>query len=348
MTSLPDRQHTVELVSEAQSSGARLENACELLNISVRTYQRWYRDGNVEADNRPTATRPEPSNKLTPKEREAVLSLCNEPAYRSCPPGFIVADQLDQGRYLASESTIYRVLREANQQHHRGREKIPTPKRQATSHKAQAPNQLWSWDISWLPGPVKGQWFYLYLMVDLFSRKIVGHEVYESETGELASEFVQKAYWRERLAAQPKPLVLHSDNGSPMKAAIFQEKLYDLGIVPSRSRPRVSNDNAYSEALFRTLKYRPGFPAKGFATLEQARQWVLQFTHWYNNEHRHSALNYVTPAQRHDGEAESVLASRQKVLTKAKSTKPERWSGAIRDLSLQGTVTLNPERAANC
>lgn len=185
-------------------------------------------------------------------------------------------------------------------------------------------------------------------MVDLFSRKIVGHEVYESETGELASEFVQKAYWRERLAAQPKPLVLHSDNGSPMKAATFLETLYDLGIVPSRSRLRVSNDNAYFEALFRTLKYRPGFPEKGFATLDDARQWVLQFTQWYNNEHRHSALSYVTPAQRHDGSASLVLAARQATLTNAKRTRPERWSGAIRDLSLPGIVTLNPERAENC
>lgn len=348
MTSLPDRRHTVELVNETQRNGARLESACELLNISVRTYQRWYRSGEVRPDSRPTAVRPEPKNKLTLEEREAALRLCNEPQYRSCPPAFIVADQLDQDRYLASESTLYRVLRDADQQHHRGRQKAPTPKRQATSHKADAPNQLWSWDISWLPGPVKGQWFYLYLMVDLFSRKIVGHEVYESETGELASTFVKKAYWRERLAAQPKPLVLHSDNGSPMKAATFLETLYDLGVVPSRSRPRVSNDNAYSEALFRTLKYRPGFPAEGFATLEQARQWVLQFTQWYNNEHRHSALNYVTPAQRHNGEAKSVLAARQKVLTKAKTARPERWSGAIRNLSLPGTVTLNPERAANC
>lgn len=296
MTNLLDRRYTVELVREAQRHGARLGKACELLNISVRTYQRWHRGGEVKADNWPTAIRPEPRNKLTDEEREAVLNLCSEPQYRSCPPAFIVADQLDQGHYLASESTLYRVLREADQQHHRGRQKAPAPKRQATSHKANAPNQLWSWDISWLPGPIKGQWFYLYLMVDLFSRKIVGHEVYESETGELASELVQKAYWRERLAAQPKPLVLHSDNGSPMKAATFLETLYDLGIVPSRSRPRVSNDNAYSEALFRTLKYRPGFPEKGFATLDDARQWVLQFTQWYNNEHRHSALNYVTPA----------------------------------------------------
>lgn len=348
MTSLPDRQHTVELIREAQSSGARLDNACELLNISVRTYQRWYRGGNVEADCRPHAIRSEPNNKLTPEECATVLSLCNEPEYRSCPPGFIVADQLDRGYYLASESTFYRLLREASQQHHRGREKAPIPKRQATSHKADAPNQLWSWDISWLPGPIKGQWFYLYLIIDLFSRKIVGQEVYECEAGELAGEFVQKAYWREHLAAQSKPLVLHSDNGSPMKAASFLETLYDLGIVPSRSRPRVSNDNAYSEALFRTLKYRPGFPAKGFETLEQARQWVLEFTRWYNNEHRHSGLNYVTPAQRHNGEAKSVLASRQQVLTQAKRAKPERWSGDIRDLSLPEEVTLNPERTENC
>jgi putative transposase len=348
MTSLPDRLQTVELVNEAQRQGARLEKACELLNISIRTYQRWYRDDEVKADCRPLAIRPEPQNKLTAEEREAVLDLCNKPQYRSCPPAFIVADQLDQRHYLASESTLYRVLREADQQHHRGRQKAPSPKRQATSHKADAPNQLWSWDISWLPGPVKGQWFYLYLMVDLFSRKIVGHEVYESESGELASEFVQKAHWRERLATQPKPLVLHSDNGSPMKASIFLEKLYDLGIIPSRSRPRVSNDNAYSEALFRTLKYRPGFPAEGFATLEEARQWVLQFTYWYNNEHRHSALNYVTPAQRHEGKACSVLAARRTVLTDARRAKPERWSGAIRDLSLPEAVTLNPERAANC
>lgn len=113
---------------------------------------------------------------------------------------------------------------------------------------------MWSWDISWLPGPVRGTWWYLYLIIDIFSRKIVGHKVYESETGELACELIEKPRWREHLAAERQPLILHSDNGSPMQAATFLEKLYDLGITPSRSRPRVSNDNAYSEALFRTLK----------------------------------------------------------------------------------------------
>lgn len=348
MTSLPDRQHAVALIGEAHSDGARLVNACALLNLSVRTYQRWTLDKAVTADQRPVVAKPTPSNKLSPEQRQAVVSLCNQPEYRSCPPAFIVADQLDQGRYLASESTFYRVLREYGQAHHRGRQKAPEPHRQATTHKAEQPNRLWSWDISWLPGPARGTWFYLYLMVDIYSRKIVGHEVYDSETGELASEFVEKAYWREHLAAQHKPVVLHSDNGSPMKAATFLEKLYNLGITPSKSRPRVSNDNAYSESLFKTLKFRPGFPVNGFTTIEQARDWVLAFVRWYNTEHRHSGLNYVTPQQRHEGSADQILAKRKRVLEAAKAENPRRWSGDIRDFSLPESVTLNPEKAVNC
>lgn len=299
MTSLPDRQQAVALIKEAQSSGARLVKACALLNLSLRTYQRWTTEKNVKADQRPLAPRPTPANKLTDEERKAVVSLCNQAAYRSCPPAFIVADQLDQGRYLASESTFYRVLRDHDQVHPRGRQKAPERKRQATTHTATEPNRLWSWDISWLPGPARGTWFYLYLMLDVYSRKIVGHEVYHSETGELACELIEKACWREHLPNRKKPLVLHSDNGSPMKASTFLEKLYDLGITPSNSRPRVSNDNAYSESLFKTLKFRPGFPVSGFSTIEDARNWVLAFVRWYNTEHRHSALNYVTPQQRH-------------------------------------------------
>ena len=199
-----------------------------------------------------------------------------------------------------------------------------------------------------LPGPICGSWWYLYLIVDVFSRKIVGHEVYVAETGELASELVEKTHWREHLALRDKPLVLHSENGSPMKAATFLQKLYDLGITPSRSRPRVSNDNAYSEALFRTLKYHPGFPAKGFATLEQAREWLFSFVHWYNAEHRHSALNYVTPNQRHSGKATSILANRRATYERARNAHPERWPGAIRDFGLPDAVDLNPEKASLC
>lgn len=347
MTSLPDRQQAVTLIEQAQSSGARLEKACALLNLTVRTYQRWTTDKVVKADQRPLVPRAAPSNKLTNEERRAVISLCNQKEYRSCPPAFIVADQLDQGRYLASESTFYRVLREDDQVHPRGRQKAPESKRIATTHKAAQPNQLWSWDISWLPGPARGTWFYLYLMLDVYSRKIVGHEVYDSETGELASEFVEKAHWREHLATKEKPLVLHSDNGSPMKASTFLEKLYDLGITPSKSRPRVSNDNAYSESLFKTLKFRPGFPTNGFRTIEDARKWVLSFVRWYNTEHRHSALNYVTPQQRHNDEADQILAQRKRVIEAAKTENPKRWSGDVRNFSLPESVTLNPEKAAN-
>jgi transposase InsO family protein len=348
MTSLPDRQQAVALIEEAQSNGARLKKACALLNLSVRTYQRWSSNTAVSADRRPLALRTEPHNKLSVEEREAVLALCNQSEYQSCPPAFIVADQLDQGCYLASESTLYRVLHEHDQVHPRGRQKAPERKRMATTHKASEANCLWSWDISWLPGPARGTWFYLYLIMDVYSRKIVGHEVYENETGELAREFIEKAYWREHLASRDKPLVLHSDNGSPMKAATLLEKLYDLGITPSNSRPRVSNDNAYSESLFKTLKFRPGFPANGFKTIEDARDWVLKFVRWYNTEHRHSALNYVTPQQRHTGEANQILAKRKQVIEAAKAANPNRWSGKIRNLSLPDSVTLNPEKAANC
>lgn len=184
--------------------------------------------------------------------------------------------------------------------------------------------------------------------MDVYSRKIVGQEVYDSETGELACDVLQKAYWREHLANQEKPLVLHSDNGSPMKAATFLEKLYDLGIVRSNSRPRVSNDNAFSEALFKTVKFRPGYPVEGFSGLQEAREWMLAFTRWYNTVHRHSNLNYVTPDQRHRGEDADILSKRSQVYQDAKRRNPGRWSGEIRNFSLPESVKLNPVKAANC
>lgn len=295
------------------------------------------------ADKRPEAERPEPCQKLNPLMREAIVRLCNLPEYRSLPPAFIVADQADQGTYLASESTFYRVLREQNQLHHRGRQQKPRRKSAPTTHQADGSNQIWCWDISWLPGPAKGTWFYLYMIVDLFSRKIVGWEVHHVERADLAEHLVEKAYWREHLAMQDRPLVLHSDNGSPMKAATFLQKLYDLGITPSRSRPRVSNDNAFIESLFKTLKYRPSFPAAGFIDLNASREWVQSFVAWYNYEHRHSALKYVTPEQRHTGEATRILADRKSVYQNAKAQHPERWSGNIQNFDLPKEVHLNPE-----
>ena len=228
-------------------------------------------------------------------------------------------------------------------QHHRGRSKGPTSKPIAT-HSATGPNQVWMWDITWLPGPAKGIYFYLYLILDLYSRKIIAWEIWSEESAENASVLVRRGMLSEQRISHQQPLVLHSDNGSPMKGASLLETLYQLGITPSRSRPRVSNDNPYAESIFRTCKYRPDFPSKGFANLTEARTWVLSFAHWYNKEHRHSGLNFLTPNQRHDGSTEQIFDQRRQVYEQAKTLHPERWSRETRNWTLEEEVWLNPER----
>ena len=336
-----DRCHAVELIDEAVTAGARQHEACAILEISSRTYQRWTRDKAVLRDGRPDAHRPTPSSKLGPEEREAVLAVCNSPAFRSLPPSQIVPALADEGRYLASESSFYRVLREADQQHHRGRSEEPQHKAPST-HCALGPNQVWCWDITWLAGPARGLFYYLYLIMDLYSRKIVAWEVHETEASELAARLVRKACLAEGITA--RPLVLHSDNGSPMKGASMLETLRQLGVSTSFSRPRVSNDNAYAESLFRTCKYRPEYPVNGFATIEDARAWVLSFSRWYNMEHKHSGLKFTAPEQRHTGEAAAILEHRQQVYRDARTCHPNCWSGEIRNWELPEQVWLNPEK----
>jgi transposase InsO family protein len=242
--------------------------------------------------------------------------------------------------YIASESSFYRLLREADEQHHRGRSRSPRPAGEPPRLCARAPNAVWTWDISWLPGPVKGLFFYLYLFVDLYSRKIVGWEVYERESADYAAELVCRAVLAEQCVDQP--LVLHADNGGPMKGETLLETVYRLGISTSYSRPRTSNDNPYSEALFRTCKYCPAYPARGFASLDKARSWVQQFVQGYNYKHRHSGIRFVTPAQRHQGQDPAILAHRQAVYEQAKERHPERWSGLIRNWQPITEVWLNP------
>lgn len=341
MISVPDREKTVELINEACASGARLAQACQTLELTARTYQRWVRGGAVAADRRPAAVRPEPANALTEAERAQVLDTAHEPRFASLPPGQIVPVLADEGRYIASESTFYRVLRAAGEQQHRGRAKTPRRHPAPTTHTAHGPCEVWSWDITWLPGPAKGTFFYLYLILDLYSRKIVGWEVFASESAVHSSTVIERAVWAEGVVLCP--LVLHADNGSPLKAATLQETLRRLQITPSYSRPRVSNDNAYSEALFRTCKYVPGFPVDGFVDLAAARAWVDRFVRWYNHEHRHSAIRFVTPVQRHSREDGAILAERRRLYEQARTAKPERWSGAVRNWAPVGAVELNPE-----
>ncbi len=312
-----------------------------MAGISLRTYRRWYRNGLLHADKRPTAARPAPGNKLAEEERQAVVDISNEPEYASLPPSQIVPTLLDQGIYLASESSFYRILKEHDQLHHRGRSQAPKKSHKPTSHTAYGPNEVWSWDITYLATAIKGQFYYLYMFEDIFSRKIVGYEVHERECGTLAAELIQRCKLNEQCVS--KPLVLHSDNGAPMKAQTMKAKLEELGVSPSHSRPRVSNDNPFSEALFRTLKYRPDWPPSGFVSLDDARDWVQRFVNWYNNDHKHSKLNSVTPAQRHNGEDKAILAKRKRVLEEKKAANPLRWSKEVRNCDPVGPVTLNPD-----
>ncbi|MFT2794107.1 transposase, partial [Serratia sp. T13T92] len=209
-----------------------------------------------------------------------------------------------------------RVLHAENQLHHRGRSQAPKKRAPPTSHTASAPNTVWSWDITYLPSLTQGLYYYLYLIEDIYSRKTVGWEVHEAESGESAAHLLQRTVICESCVCQP--LVLHSDNGAPMKSATLLSKMYELGITPSRGRPRVSNDNPYSEALFRTLKYCPQWPSEGFASLEAAQCWVMDFVQWYNNDHKHSRIRFVTPAERHRGEDKAILEQRHHLYQQAR------------------------------
>ena len=340
MISPPDRQRAVELIDEARQSGARLKPACQELGIDVCTDQRWTQDGGIKADGRPEAMRPVPANKLIAEERAQVLAICHEPAYVSLPPSQIVPRLADEGRYIASESSFYRILREADEQHHRGRRRPPRPAGEPPRLCAKAPGEVWTWDISGLPGPVKGLFFYRYLIVDRYSRQIVGWEGYECESADHAAEVVRRAVLAEGCIDQP--LVLPADKGSPMQGETLLETRYRLGISTSYNRPRTSNDNPYAEAWFRTGKYRPDYPVQGLASLKEARLWMQPFVQGYNHAHCHSGIRFVTPAQRHQGQDFAILAQRQTVYEQARERHPERWSGAIRNWTPITEVWLNP------
>ena len=339
MISTQDRSIAVELINEARENGARLKPACAILNIADRTYQRWTQDGKVNQDQRPLIKRPRPKNKITEEERTLILETVNSPEYADLVPSQIVPKLASEGKYIASESTIYKILREEKMNMHRSRTKVPV-KREAPTHVASAANEVWTWDITWLNASVKGKYYKLYLILDMFSRLIVGHEVWEEENAAHAEHLIRKTTLAQGIAG--RPLVLHSDNGSPMKAATFQATLEKLGVQSSYSRPRVSNDNPYSESLFKTMKYRPGYSFKGFSSLEESRIWVDKFVRWYNNEHLHSGINFLTPYQRHYGLDKEIMAKRIKTYEEAKLRHPERWSGKIRDWSLPEHVSLNP------
>jgi transposase InsO family protein len=326
------------LIEAAVVAGARRGPACRTLGLSVRTVERW-RDGVTPADGR-HGPHHRPANALTSGERRTILAVVTSVAYRDLSPHQIVPHLADAGRYLASESTMYRILRAEAWLQYRSRAKAPV-RRPPRAHLATGPNQLWSWDITYLKTPVRGVFEYLYLMLDVWSRKIVGWAVHEEETAAHAAALFLSICRAQRL--DPAGIVLHADNGGPMKGATMVATLERLGVLASFSRPGVSDDNAYSEALFRTMKYRPTFPTQPFADLAAAQAWVAAFVHWYNTQHLHSAIRFVTPDDRHAGRDTALLVARRAVYTRARRRTPARWSGTTRNWDPINAVRLNPE-----
>jgi len=329
----------MDLIDKAIASGARLKKSAEIIGLSARTIIRWRKQDGGQ-DQRRGPLNP-PANKLSQKERQQILDVANSAPYRDLPPKQIVPKLADQGIYLASESTFYRVLKEHKMLTHRQASK-PAVMNHPKEHVATGPCQVWSWDITYLHTSVKGLFFYLYMIVDVWSRKIIAAQVFDKESMDHSSVLLAHACMVH--GVQPEELVLHSDNGGPMKGATMLATLHKLGVIPSFSRPSVSNDNPYSESLFRTMKYRPEYPSKPFENIEQAQAWVDGFVFWYNTQHMHSSIRYVTPDDRHYGREDRILANRKKVYEKAKSRSPNRWSKNIRNWNPVRQVWLNPEK----
>ncbi len=328
----------IESISKAMKSGAPQAEACEVVGIKLRTFQRWKKTGVV--DGRTTAIKT-PSNKLSQQEKEAIITICNSPEFSSRSPKQIVPILADRGLYLGSESSFYRIMREAGLLKRRGRAKNAVVRLKPKTYTADGRNQVWSWDITYMATSIRGSFFYLYLIMDIYSRKIVGWEIHDIQLADLASELLEKTRLSEGLTPDHS-VVLHSDNGGPMKGAAMVATMERLGVIPSLSRPSVSNDNPYSESLFKTLKYVPSYPDKPFETIELAREWTLKFVCWYNQEHHHSGINHVTPNQRHNGEDIAILEQRKEVYEAAKNRYPSRWSGNTRNWDHQAKVKLNP------
>ena len=325
-------------INEAVAAGARRFKACAIVGITLRCLQRWRED---DIDRRSTRVQT-PKHALNEAEVQAIIRTVNQPEYAHLPPTQIVPLLADAGIYLGSDSTFYRVMRRHGQLNPRRAERLGIKRALPLALIATGPNCVASWDVTYLPSAVRGRYWYLYAVQDLFSRKIVAWQVYARESGAHASGLMRDYVHRE--AIEPGALTLHADNGAVMKGSTLYASLQALGVAKSHSRPGVSNDNAFIEAFFKTIKYRPDNRLKAFATLQCARAFADKMMHWYNQEHRHSAIGFVTPQQRHGGADNAILAQRQAVYAQARVRNPNRWSGKTRNWDRISEVHLNPHR----
>jgi len=327
---------------EACAAGARQSEACRIVGITERTLQRWDQQEGGGQDARRGPYTPV-AHRLTEAEKDEALAHANRPDYRNLTPETIVAKLADENVYICSERSLRRVLKERDQATYRGRAKPATPAQKPREYAASEPLRVLSWDITYLRNStVRGAFFFLYLYVDVWSRRILGHAVHEEQTSELAADLLCNVCTEHDIEADTA--VVHQDNGAPMKGATFLATLDALGITKSFSRPRVSDDNAFIESLFRHLKYAPSYPSRGFANIDEARAWVERFVVWYNHAHLHSSIGYVTPDDRHHGRDVELLAERRRVYAEARARTPRRWSGQPRKWDRPLIVTLNPNR----
>jgi transposase InsO family protein len=334
---------TLALVDEAVKGGARLESACNEAGIDARTIQRWRRD--PDGEDRRRGPRQRPGNALSAQEEQEIVQLLTSPEFVDLSPNQVVPKLADMNIYKASERTMYRVLKKRKLLAHRGRS-LPSTRRRPPERRATGPRQAWSWDITYLRSPVRGMFWMLYMVVDVWSRKIVAARVHDRESDELAAALLTSAYHRE--GVRPGQLGVHSDNGAAMKGQTLLAKLRDLGVTSTFSRPHTSDDNPFSEALFRTMKYRPEYPAgRPFATVEAAQTWVDAFVRWYNEDHQHSAIRFVTPSERHDGREVRILENRHRVYEAARAQTPGRWSRQTRNWAPVPIVWLNPHQCSS-
>jgi putative transposase len=312
--------------------GLGIAPLCSALGMPRATYYRHQRP-------KARSARPAPARALTPTEHQAVLDVLHEPRFVDLAPAEVYARLLDEGRYLCSERTMYRVLA-ANAEVRERRDQLRHPEYKKPELLATAPNQVWSWDITKLLGPTKWTYFYLYVLLDIFSRYVVGWMVARRESAILADKLIRESCERQRI--EPGQLVIHADRGPSMTSKAVALLLADLGVTKSHSRPNLSNDNPYSEAQFKTLKYRPDFPER-FGGLEHARLHCGPFLDWYNREHRHGGIGLLTPHDVHFGLAVERVAARAQVLAAAFAARPDRFvAGPPTPPPVPTAVWINP------
>jgi len=312
-----------------------VKSACEVLNVPR---SRIYRQRQPQAE---PAPRPIPAHALSSTEREVVRDVLNSERFMDQAPRQVYAALLDEGVYLCHWRSMYRILHSYNEVRER-RLIRRHPAYKKPELLAEGPNEVWSWDITHLRGPVKWSGYKLYSVLDIFSRYVVGWMIAELESSELAKQLIAETARKQGI--QPDQLTLHADNGSPMKGKLLSQLLVDLGITKSHSRPHTSDDNPFSEAQFKTMKYRPDYPDR-FGSIDEARTWARGFFAWYNHAHYHSGLNLMTPVSVHDGAADALQQHRQGVMSAAFEACPERFRGGLPCVKgAPSAVYINPPK----